>query len=182
MKDFSRYNDNLSKETRIVLYEEKIKTRKARGKPKGRRDMIITDNYNVLKNLGLVRRYIQKKYDLDYLQFEMIQWLYTLSYFSFWDFMRYPTNWGPTRWYDMVDKGYIKEVFPDRKLDRIFTLSHQGKHIVALTHQYLLEKAPIPINPDINRVMLKNASSVDKRHQTAMREFRENVKNKLEEM
>lgn len=116
--------------------------------------------HNFLKYLRVVRYYIKRKYDLSGMELDMLLYLYDMPYFRKDDFNYYGNtmSWDKQRFFQMVNKGLIKEWRPGgEKYGRakLWELSHKGKTICLLTYKKLLREEPISEEPRSNPIFKK---------------------------
>jgi len=116
--------------------------------------------YNFLKYLRVVQYYIKRKYELSAMELDMLLYLYDMPYFRKEDFNYYGNtmSWDKKRFFDMVNKGLIKEWRPGgEKYGRakLWELSHKSKTICSLTYKKLLREEPISEEPRSNPIFKK---------------------------
>lgn len=138
-----------------------IKTYK-RGSHKTVNKQYRTREYNFLKYLRVVQYYIKRKYDLSAMELDMLLYLYDMPYFRKEDFNYYGNtmSWDKKRFFDMVNKGLIKEWRPGgEKYGRakLWELSHKSKTICSLTYKKLLGEEPISEEPRSNPIFKKQS-------------------------
>lgn len=100
------------------------------------------------------------------MELDMLLYLYDLPYFKKEDFNYYGNtmSWDKKRFFDMVNKGLIKEWRPGgEKYGRakLWELSHKGKTICSLTYKKLLKEEAISEEPRSNPIF-KKANYTDK--------------------
>ena len=118
-------------------------------------------NNNFLKYLRVVRYYIRRKYEISSMEHDMLLYLYDMPYFRKEDFNYYghTMSWDKRRFYDMVERGLIKEWRPGgEKYGRakLWELSHKAKTICSLTYKKLLMEEPISEEPRSNPIFKKS--------------------------
>lgn len=116
--------------------------------------------HNFLKYLRVVQYYIKRKYELSAMELDMLLYLYDMPYFRKEDFNYYGNtmSWDKKRFFDMVNKGLIKEWRPGgEKYGRakLWELSHKSKTICSLTYKKLLREEPISEEPRSNPIFKK---------------------------
>jgi hypothetical protein len=147
-------------------YERKVpavKTRKTTKKPK--------PNYNFterassyLKYFRLVRRYVQKKYELSMVELEMILYLYDENIFDKPTFVWYSRTIGFTsfNWFDQFkDRGIIEKWRDEHGLKKYYKLASKYKHACYTLYKHL-EGEPIPTRVNQNPLFKSTASTNDK--------------------
>lgn len=105
-------------------------------------------SHNFLKYWRVVRYYIKRKYDVSFMELDMILYLYDLPYFKKEDFNYYGNtmSWDKKRFYEMMSNGLIKEWRPGGERfgrSKIYELTHKSKTICSLTYKKLLSEEPI---------------------------------------
>lgn len=121
--------------------------------------------FTFLKNLRVVRYYIQKRYELSSAELDMMLYLYDESVFDKKMFNSYAESmmWDKDRFKDMNDRGLIKVW---RKTSRtnhreLYELSHKAKLICSHTYKKLLGLELISEDPYRNKIM-KGENYMDK--------------------
>ena len=122
--------------------------------------------HNFLKYWRVVSYYIRRKYNLTAMELDMMLYLYDMPYFNKEDFNFYGSSmsWDKRRFYDMIDKGMIKEWRPGgEKYGRakLWELTHKGKSICSMVYKKLLMEEPISQEPR-NNPIFKNSNYTDK--------------------
>lgn len=100
------------------------------------------------------------------MELDMLLYLYDMPYFHKEDFNYYGStmSWDKKRFYEMVNKGLLKEWRPGGERygrSKLWELSHKGKTICALTYKKLMMEEPISEEPRSNPIF-KNANYTDK--------------------
>lgn len=95
------------------------------------------------------------------MELDMLLYLYDLPYFRKEDFNYYGStmSWDKKRFYEMVNKGLLKEWRPGgEKYGRakLWELSHKGKTICGLTYKKLMMEEPISEEPRSNPIFKKS--------------------------
>lgn len=116
--------------------------------------------HNFLKYIRVVRYYIKRKYEITGMELDMILYLYDMPYFRKDDFNYYGNtmSWDKKRFFEMVNKGLIKEWRPGgEKYGRakLWELSHKSKTICLLMYKKLLKEEPISEEPRSNPIFKK---------------------------
>jgi hypothetical protein len=116
--------------------------------------------HNFLKYWRVVKYYIKRKYEISSMELDMLLYLYDLPYFRKEDFNYYGNtmSWDKKRFYEMVNKGLIKEWRPGGEKyarAKLWELSHKGKTICSLTYKKLNKEEPISEEPRSNPIFKK---------------------------
>lgn len=116
---------------------------------------------NFLKYYRVVRYYIKRKYEISAMELDMLLYLYDMPYFRKEDFNYYGNtmSWDKKRFFEMVNKGLIKEWRPGgEKYGRakLWELSHKAKTICMLTYKKILSEEPISEEPRSNPIFKKS--------------------------
>lgn len=140
-------------------------------------------DYNFLKYLRVIRYYIKTKYEISLGELDMLLYLYDMPYFKKEDFNYYGNtmSWDKKRFYDMKEKGLIKEWRPGgKRLGKatLYELSHKGKIICSLTYKKLMLEEPISEDPRSNP-LFKSDSYMDKIYKNVIKKM--NAKNHSDE-
>jgi len=116
--------------------------------------------HNFLKYWRVVKYYIKRKYEISSMELDMLLYLYDLPYFKKEDFNYYGNtmSWDKKRFFEMVNKGLIKEWRPGGEKyarAKLWELSHKGKTICSLTYKKLNKEEPISEEPRSNPIFKK---------------------------
>jgi hypothetical protein len=142
-----------------------IKTYKRKDKKTIKRQHRTRGN-NFLKYWRVVSYYIKRKYDLSAMELDMLLYLYDMPYFRKEDFNYYGNtmSWDKKRFFEMVNKGLIKEWRPGGEKygkAKLWELSHKSKTICSLTYKKLTGEEPISEEPRSNPIF-KQQNYMDK--------------------
>jgi hypothetical protein len=172
-----RLNDNISKETKKIIYKNKGHLRNKRTKrrtPYYTKEVFRSSGFNFLEYYGAIRRFLISKYDLnDNDTLELLYYLYPRAYFTLNDYKNYPMRWGRERWYILKRKGLFEQVFPEQERRVVYRLSREAKDIVVLAHKLLTGEKIMPVWRLGNKAMLGTATPAQKRYRKLMREAKE---------
>ena len=148
-----------------------------RGNHKSFKRQTRVRDYNFLKYYRVVRYYIKKKYEISLMELDMLLYLYDMPFFNKEDFNYYGTtmSWDKKRFYEMVEKGLIKEWRPGKKRyarKKLFELSHKAKSICSLTYKKLMQEEPISEKKESNPIF-DNPSYMDKMYRNVIMKMNE---------
>jgi hypothetical protein len=134
-------------------------------------------DYNFLKYLRVVRYYIKSKYEISLAELDMLLYLYDLPYFRKEEFNYYGStmSWDKHRFYEMKDKGLIKEWRPGGERNaraKLYELSHKAKIICSLTYKKLMAEEPISEDPRSNP-LFKSDAYMDKIYRNVIKKMNE---------
>lgn len=118
-----------------------------------------------LKDWKVVRYYIQKKYNLNLSELEILLHLYSSGPFTRDYFFQYAnlSDWDKGKLKRMMDQGYIYVYRKKQGREaRLYDLTHKAKYICNLTYKKLNGEEPISENPRSNPMFSKDASFTDK--------------------
>jgi len=107
----------------------------------------INLDYASLQFVGIVRYYIQKKYQLHINEIELLLFLYPLGIWSRKDYDSFPHRYTTRTTRNFKSRGLIEEVFDQsdwRRKKQLFKLSKQAKKIVSTFYEYLHLEKPLP--------------------------------------
>lgn len=115
----------------------------------------VYEEYNFLRNFGIVRKYIQKKHVISINILESILYLYALEYFTSTDYMRFPHSFSHRTVY--MKGGVLNELVEvavpaTNKAKNIFTLSRKFKKIVVEFYKLLAGVQKIPIDGNLKKI------------------------------
>ncbi|WP_456867592.1 hypothetical protein [Galbibacter sp. BG1] len=119
--------------------------------------------YNKLENLGVVRHYIQKRFNINHREFEMILFLYPKLLFDTREYREYPKCFTYRNIKKPMERGLIEIFTNHKKRNKIYRLTKQAKHIVVQFYKYISGELPIPEDPQTNPLFKKDATPMDRK-------------------
>lgn len=128
-----------------------------------------------LKYIRVVRKYIQKKYELSITELELILYLYDESVFDKKTFIDYSVILGFTSidWMrKLKERGIIKRWRDEPGFKRLYTLEHKYKLACNKLYKHL-EGEPIPTNVNQNPLFKAGASFSDKMYARLIKQMNE---------
>ena len=129
------------------------------------------DNY--LKNLRVVRYFIQRKYNISFPILELLLYLYDLPLFSKKEFVEFEEtmSWNKKRWDYLIKEDLIKE-WRERSSDgkALYELTHKAKRICNLAYKKLNQDEPISENKYLNTIF-KGENYMDKIYRRMIRKM-----------
>tara|TARA_B100001167_G_scaffold191010_1_gene159691 strand:+ start:500 stop:1102 length:603 start_codon:yes stop_codon:yes gene_type:complete len=119
--------------------------------------------FDLLENLHVVRKYIQKKHSVDLKELEILLKLYPMQYFTQRDYVAIPKPFKFRSIKNGLDKGLVEKVNIGEHLGKtIYTISNKKKRIVREFYKMLSGEMKIP--EDWNRhFRYKNLNAYDKK-------------------
>ncbi|MDT0554044.1 hypothetical protein [Urechidicola vernalis] len=170
------FNDSFSEETKAQLEKNYILKRSKSKKYK--KELIVEVNYNYLQYLGVVRIYLQNKYNLKFEDIELLLYLYPINYFTRKDIRRFPCSWGYKRLNRLIQEDYIVKLssVPARTRGCVFMLSIKAKNLVRNYHELLSGEKSIPNCPQHNPIFRKDTNTYRSTARAIMEEMRELLK------
>jgi hypothetical protein len=150
----------LSENTIKLLAEKKHfpRVKKAATKYK-RKDVMINTDYNLLENQYAVRKFFQAKHNLSLRELELLLYLFPKQFFSFQDYKAYPLSFTHRKISSVIKLGYVK-IFKKGKNQshHVYTLTKSAKHQVIVYYKYLSGELQIPMIPENNPLLRKDAT------------------------
>ena len=169
MNNFPKISDEVKK----VCKKRNIKIRTGRKSHGYKKEALIVDGCNILEYFGMVRRYTQWRYKIDNETFELFCYLFPRPYFTKKEYSYYPMRWGYHRFDNLVEQGWIVNMFPEKQRYRIYTLSPSAKILVINAHKMLSGEMRIPAEAHSNPAFREDANYNKKRYRTVMEDMRE---------
>jgi len=142
-------------------------------------------NPDFLQYWRVVRYWAYRKYDISYIELEIILHLYNIELFTKQQYRNFDGlfAWDKTRWGSLIDKGLIvkwrEEKMGKYKQRTIYTLSIRAKRICSSVYKKLLKQEPIPENRQNNPIFAGNPNFTDKVYRKAIE--RMNMERKRQE-
>jgi len=162
------YKDRIPPDAYKIITKKQGHLRKpvaSRRKKKQRKELMVAeDGYNFLEWYGVIRKYFQWKYDLRLEELECLYYLYCKHYFTQKDYREFPQSWGFNQFKSLEEKKMIKNVFPEKKLKKVYRLTQKAQHIIVTMHLTLAGKLKIPTLGVKNPIFSRNASYSQKRY------------------
>lgn len=110
------------------------------------REKIIFSGYNCLENLVIVRKYIQKIYDIDYSVLETLIYLHPKTFFTYEDYKELDKQYQIARVRRLTDLGLATLVSKGGRGGKaLFTLSDRSRKIVIDFYDKLLGNKPMDV-------------------------------------
>lgn len=130
--------------------------------------------FNFLKNIRVVRYYIQKRYDLTHPELEMLLYLYDENIFDKDLFNQFANSmsWDRSRFSNLMDRGLIK-IWRKGKVAQhkeLYELTQKAKRICSHTYKKLLGEELISEDPYRNKIM-KGESYSDKIYRSLIKKM-----------
>lgn len=169
---------NISKHTMKLIKIEKTTLIRPRLK-KYNKEVLINSGFDVLEYYGVMRKYLQWKYDISIEDLELLYYLYPRSLFTFKDYKRFPVRWGSNRFKNLIKNEFIVSVFPERQRNRVYKLTLKSQIVVRTAHEMLSGQMKIPIKPSENKSFRQDATYSQKKFRTIMQDMRELVSQKF---
>lgn len=105
---------------------------------------IVFSGYNCLENLVIVRKYIQKIYDIDYSALETLLYLHPKTFFTYEDYKELDKQYQIARVRRLITLGLATLVSKGGKGGKaLFTLSDKSRKIVINFYDILLGNKPM---------------------------------------
>lgn len=107
----------------------------------------VTLGYDALQYMAIVRRFIQKRYDLHLIDLELLLFLFPIGLWSKKDYSRFPHSYATRRISHLIDKGMVENIFEDRIVDRddcVYRLTAKAKRAVTQFYKYLNKEETLP--------------------------------------
>jgi len=147
--------------------KQKAKYTKKKGYKKSRlpkeRLLIITEGYDLLENLLVVRPYIQKRYSLGLRLFELLLYLKSKKIFTYYDYYYMPKSFTYLRIQKLIEMGHVVQLNEARsKVDMLFKLSVKSSNIVEEFYQLLSGEKKFPLSWKDNPMVRKAAPESDR--------------------
>ena len=137
----------------------------------------IYKGYDAFENFGVVRAYIQAKYDINIDILEILLNLMGKKIFGYKEFHHIPRRFDYQRWGKFLEYGYVNLVMDHEKTEnRLYTLNTKGRNIIVNFYAYLSGEKKIPEDSKHNPLAnSKTQSAFDKKRMQAIKRM-----NKLE--
>jgi len=151
----------VSQDTRKLLKEHGYKVRNKKLEHKYyMKDAVVNLDYNMLENQYVVRKFVEKKFNLSLRELEILLYLFPKGYFSHRDYKQFPMSYTHRRINSVIDSGLVK-IFRegDNQSKHVYTLTKSAKHKVISYYKYLSGELKVPTNPQNNPMVRKDASS-----------------------
>lgn len=148
-----RYIDetSMTEFTKNEVKKRKIIVRappKAHKKEVYRKGKVVYKGYNCLENYGIVRKYIQRYYDIDFSIIETLLYLYPKGYFTLMDYYHLEKQFHIASVRRLVVLGYAKMAARgNNKGDKaLYTLTYKSKNIVENFYETLFGDRPFDVS------------------------------------
>lgn len=123
----------------------------------------IHQGYDFLENLIVVRKYIQKKHNINFALLEMLLYLGPKNVFTFDDYRLMSKEFRYNRIQNILDSGYVKIIFEGKnKTKHLYGMTATGKNIVGQFYELLSGERRIPEYSQQNPMAVKKAIAYDK--------------------
>tara|TARA_R110002012_G_scaffold321174_1_gene547899 strand:- start:4962 stop:5525 length:564 start_codon:yes stop_codon:yes gene_type:complete len=121
--------------------------------------------YDFLENLGTVRQFIQRKYDISWRDLELMLKLFAMKVFSMSDYHATPRYYTHNKFKSALDNGFIQLVSDHNTVvKRLYTLSARNKNIVRKFYAFLSGEEKIPEDSHYNPMAKKNKDYAMDKH------------------
>lgn len=148
-----RYIDqtSMTEFTKKEVKKNKITIRrppKSHKKESYKKGKVVYEGYNCLENYGIVRKYIQRYYDIDFSILETLLYLYPKGYFTLMDYYNLEKQFHIASVKRLVHLGYAKmAVRGNRNGNKaLFTLTYSSKLIVENFYETLFGDKPFDVS------------------------------------
>lgn len=135
--------------------------KKSEIKKKGSQSIRVSVDYACLQYMGIVRHYIQTKYDLTIKDLELLLFLHPLQIISKKDYRDFPHRYNTRTLSSMLNVGVLEPVFDDKpRLSKfqVYKMSLKHRSIVQEFYQYLHQEKPMPELAKYSRLFAKQLS------------------------
>lgn len=121
----------------------------------------LNEGYDILENLLVVRKYVSKKYGIDWKLLEILLFLYPKNYFTWDDYYEMPKDFRYMRLSKLEQLGVARILSRERTLKgSLYTLTTKSRNIVTVFYEYLSGEKKIPeMNNPLN---LAEGTAIDK--------------------
>lgn len=152
--------DRVSDTTQKLLLEKRVHLVEMKKKEFFyKRTAYINLDYDLLENQYVVRKYFQKKHDINLRDLEILLYLYPKGYFSRADYKAYPLHFSNLRIQVMIRKGHIQVFQEGENMDKhVYSLTQSTKHKVQTYYKLLTGELQIPVIGENNPMIRKDAT------------------------
>ena len=133
-------------------------------KKKGLQNLDITLDYSSLQYLGVIRPFIQKKFNVTYSELELLLFLVPLGIWSVEDYQEFPHRYSTRTIKSVFNKGFCYAMFDKYAFNskyQTYNTTKQAKRIVRDFYEYLHMEKTIPESPNRNPLMRADVSPRD---------------------
>ena len=125
-----------------------------------KKDAVVNMDYNLLENFYVVRKFVQKKFNISLRELELLLYLFPKGFFSHQDYKSYPLSYSHRLISTVIKLGWVR-IFTkgENQSQHTYTLTKSAKHIVIVFYKYLSGELKIPLNSENNPLIRKDASS-----------------------
>lgn len=128
------------------------------------KNAMMNTDFNLLENQYVVRKYFQKKFNINLQELEILLYLFPKGYFSHADYKAFPLNFTYRQIVSMMKKGHVKIFHEGRNKDHhIYTLTKSAKHRIMVYYQLLSGELEIPTISENNPMIRKDATAHEKK-------------------
>lgn len=131
---------------------------------KGLQNIDVSLDYSALQYLGVVRHYIQKKFDITYFELELLLYLVPLGIWSMADYQEFPHRYSTRTIKSVFNKGFCYAMFDKYAFSskyQTYNTTKQAKRIVRDFYAYLYMEKTIPEISSKNPLLKASASPRD---------------------
>lgn len=154
-------DERISERTKELLKEGGYRARAKKLEHKYyKKDAVVNMDYNLLENMYVVRKFVQKKFDIDLRELEILLYLFPKGFFSHRDYKNFPLSYTHRQISSVIKRDFVR-IFTEgaNKSKHTYTLTKSAKHIVIVYYKYLSGELSIPINSENNPLVRKDAST-----------------------
>lgn len=125
-----------------------------------KKDAVINMDYNLLENVYVVRKFVQKKFNINLRELELLLYLFPKGFFSLEDYKNYPLTYSHRQINTIIKMGWVRIFTEGRyKSEHTYTLTKSAKHMVIVYYKYLSGELQIPTNSENNPMVRKDATA-----------------------
>lgn len=155
--DDERINDRTKELLKEGGYRARAKTIEGKYYKK---DAVVNMDYNLLENMYVVRKFVQKKFNIELRDLEILLYLFPKGFFSHRDYKNFPLSYTHRRINSVIKKGFVRIFTEGANYEKhTYTLTKSAKHMVIVFYKYLSGELSIPITSENNPLVRKDISS-----------------------
>lgn len=132
--------------TKTQLKKQKMGVRKSNNKKNDfyRRNKVVYQGYSCLENIGIVRKYIQRYYDIDFSILETLIYLFPKGYFTLMDYYNLDKQFHIASVKRLKELGYAKMASKGSRYNgkALYTLTYKSQKIVENFYETLFGDRP----------------------------------------
>lgn len=148
-------NSKLSQDAQRAMKGQKIQIKYNSEKEKYSKGKyaVVYKGYDFLENLGVVRDFIQRKYDVDRGLFELLLKLMGMKIFSRAEFTALPKRYTYRKLKYLIEMGYVNQISDHWDIERrVYTLNTAARNIIINFYKYLSGELKIPETEKLNPI------------------------------